>query len=171
MIGQVVEQRQQHHHDRGDRIEIEDQDARRHEQQKPHGLGDAVDRVAVHPLEDAARLLDRRGDHRKPRRGQHEIGRGARRVGRAADSDADVGLLQRRRVVHAVAGHADDVAGALQRLDDLELVLGKHPREAVGGDDARHLRVGPVLAEDGFRRRRYSGRASSCPAISLAIAS
>ena len=57
---QVVEQREQHHHDRGDRIEIEDQNARRHEKQKPHGLSDAIDRVAVHALEDAAGLLDRR---------------------------------------------------------------------------------------------------------------
>ena len=69
--GQIVEERQQHHHDRGDRIEIEDQDAGRHEQQEAHGLCDAIDRIAVHALENAAGLLDGRGDHRKPRRGQH----------------------------------------------------------------------------------------------------
>ena len=77
--------------------------------------------------------------YRKARRRQHEVGRGARRVGRAADRDADIGLFQRRRVIHPVAGHADDMAGALQRLDDLEFVFGKDAREAVGGDDVRKL--------------------------------
>ncbi len=36
------------------------------------------------------------------------------------------------RVVHAVAGHADDVAALLQHLDDVVLVLGEDLREAVG---------------------------------------
>ena len=69
----------------------------------------------------------------KAGRRQHQCRRGARGVGGAADRDADVGLLQGRRVVDAVAGHADDAAGPLQRLDDLELMLGKDAGEAVGG--------------------------------------
>ena len=85
------------------------------------------------------------GDDRKAGRGQHEVGGGARRVGRPADRNADIGLLQGRGVVHAVAGHADDVAGALQRLDNLELVLGEDPRKAVGGNNARKLGLGSVL--------------------------
>ena len=52
--GAVVEQRQHHDHHRRQRIEVEDQDRQRHEQQHAQRLGDAVDRVAVHPLEDAA---------------------------------------------------------------------------------------------------------------------
>ena len=49
---------------------------------------------------------------------------------RASDRDADVGGLERRGVVDAVAGHTDLVVGAgvrvdhlLQRVDDQELVL------------------------------------------------
>ena len=45
-----------------------------------------------------------------------------------AHRDADVGLLERGRVVDAVAGHRDDLAIALQRLDDAQLVLGGHAR-------------------------------------------
>ena len=75
---------------------------------------DAVDRVAGHALEDAARFLDAGRDDRKARRGQHQIGGGARRVGRAAHGDADVRLLERRRVVDPVARHADDVVARLQ---------------------------------------------------------
>ena len=63
---------------------------------------------------------------------QHNGGGRARRVGRAGNGDAAVGLLQRRGIVHAVAGHADDVAVLLQDLDDVEFVLGEHLGEAVG---------------------------------------
>ena len=48
-----------------------------------------------------------------------------------AHGDADVGLLERRRVVHAVAGHGHDVALALQDVDEADLVLGRD-----AGDDA-----------------------------------
>ena len=48
----------------------------------------------------------------RPGRQQHDVGGRAGRVGGAGDRDAGVGLLQGRRVVHAVAGHADDVARA-----------------------------------------------------------
>ena len=49
---------------------------------------------------------------------QHEIRRLPRDI-RAAlpHGDADVGGLERRRVVDAVAGHGDDLAVGLQRLD------------------------------------------------------
>ena len=40
-----------------------------------------------------------------------------------AHGDADVSLLNRGAVVHAVAGHRDDVALALVVLDDDELLL------------------------------------------------
>ena len=47
---------------------------------------------------------------------------------RDAHRHADVGLLERRRVVDAVAGHRHDVAVALQRVDDPQLVLRRHAR-------------------------------------------
>jgi hypothetical protein len=47
---------------------------------------------------------------------QHHVRRLARDVGAAlAHRHADVGRLQRRRVVHAVAGHGGELAGRLQR--------------------------------------------------------
>ena len=54
----------------------------------------------------------------------------ARDVGAfAAHRDADVRRAQGRAVVDAVAGHRDDMAVGLQRLDDVELVDGAHARE------------------------------------------
>ena len=41
-----------------------------------------------------------------------------------AHANADVGALDGRGVVHAVAGHGDDVAQALPSVDDASLVLG-----------------------------------------------
>ena len=130
--GAVVEQRQHHDHHRRQRIKVEDQDRQRHEQQHAQRLGDAVDRVAVHPLEDTAALLDRVDDHRQAGRHQHDGRRRARRVRRARNGDAAVGFLQRRGVIHPVAGHADDVAALLQDIDDVELVFGEHLGETVG---------------------------------------
>ena len=130
--GAVVEQRQHHDHHRRQWIKVEDQDRQRHEQQHAQRLGDAVDRVAVHPLEDAAALLDRVDDHRQAGRHQHDGRRRARRVRRARNGDAAVGFLQRGRVIHPVAGHADDVAALLQHIHDVELMFGKHLGETVG---------------------------------------
>ena len=47
---------------------------------------------------------------------------------RSGDShgDADVGLLERGRIVHAVAGHRHDVTSLLQRRDDTQLVGGRN---------------------------------------------
>ena len=46
-----------------------------------------------------------------------------------AHGDADIGGLDRRRVVHAVAGHRDDLALLLQRLHEQHLVLGRDPAD------------------------------------------
>ena len=46
-----------------------------------------------------------------------------------AHRDADVGVLQRQRVVDAVAGHRDDVPARLQRLDHRPLLVRRHPTE------------------------------------------
>ena len=54
---------------------------------------------------------DRADDRREVVVEQHERGGLARHVGAAlAHGDADVGGLERRRVVHAVAGHRHDLA-------------------------------------------------------------
>ncbi len=56
---------------------------------------------------------------------RHRLRGGRARVHR----DADVGGLDRERVVHAVAGHRDRVPAPLQRHDHALLLLGRHPAE------------------------------------------
>ena len=63
---------------------------------------------------------------------QHEMRGLARDVGAAAaHGDADVRGLERRRVVHAVAGHRDHFAGRAVRLHQAQLLLRTHAREHV----------------------------------------
>ena len=65
--------------------------------------------------------------------GQHHLGGLARRLGALpAHRDADIGALQRGRIVHAVAGHRHHFAVGLQRLYQRELMLGAGAREDVG---------------------------------------
>jgi hypothetical protein len=68
-----------------------------------------------------------------------------------AHGDADVGGLQRRRVVHAVAGDGDDLALLLQRLDDQHLLLGGD----AGEEDLRRIERQLQL------RRRHQARSCS----------
>ena len=60
---------------------------------------------------------------------QHDLRDGARRRRAVAHGDADVGVLQRERVVDAVAGHRDDVAPRLQRADHRPLLVRRDPAE------------------------------------------
>ena len=77
----------------------------------------------------AAALAHRRDDGGEVVVGQDHVGRLLGDVGAGdAHRDADVGRLQRRRVVDAVAGHRDDVAVGLQRVDDAQLVLRRDAR-------------------------------------------
>ena len=54
-----------------------------------------------------------------------------------AHGHADVGSLERGRIVHAVAGHGDELALLLKRRDDSQLLLGRdagvhaHPLHAL----------------------------------------
>ncbi len=130
--GSIVQQRQHHDHHRCQRIEVKHQDRERHEEQHAQRFCDAVDRVAVHALENAPALLDCVDDYREAGRQQHDGGRRARRVCRARNSDAAIGFLQRRSVVYAVAGHADDVAALLQDIHDMVFMFGENLRETVG---------------------------------------
>ena len=69
--------------------------------------------------------------------GQHHAGGRFGDIGCRRDRDADLRLAQRRRVVGAVAAHADGVAALLERLDELVLVLRQdagEDRELLGMD-------------------------------------
>ena len=69
--------------------------------------------------------------------GDDERGRLARHVGAAAaHCHADVGRLEGGRVVHAVAGHRDDLARGAERLHEAQLLLGHDPREHRGAASA-----------------------------------
>ena len=72
--------------------------------------------------------------------------------------DADVGRVQRRRVVDAVAEEADDVAAALEREDDAVLLRRRDAREdatpAPRRARARRRHPLDLVAEDDLRSRR-----------------
>jgi hypothetical protein len=61
---------------------------------------------------------------------QHHVGRFLGHI-RAGDShrDADVRTLERRSIVHAVAGNRHHVPLLLQRLDDAHFLVGADPRK------------------------------------------
>ena len=164
---------------RGDQREVPGQEReRQHEQgrrddgdQAHHVLrdeqvGDPLD-VADHP----AALGQHRRHVRELAVQQHQLGDRLGGLRAVAHRDPDVGVLERERVVDAVAGHRDHVPVALQRLHQHALLLGRHPAEnrCLLGDLAQFLRVdadragiddviGPDIqtdpAGDGADRRR-----------------
>jgi len=84
-------------------------------------------------VEDRAAFAHRAGDGGEVVVRQHQRGGFARRVRAAhAHGDADVGGLQRWRIVHPVAGHGDQLALALQGRDQAQLVFGAGPRDDLG---------------------------------------
>ena len=91
-----------------------------------HLVADIADEVVVQRSPE----LDGLDDRREVVVGQDHHG-GLLRDLRAGDAhrDADVRSLQRRRVVHAVAGHRDDVALLLEDIDEVDLVLGRDARD------------------------------------------
>ena len=94
------------------------------------GPGDEFHQVVV----DAAAFLDRGGDGGEVVVGEHHRRRLLGDVGAAAaHGDADIGLLQGRGVVHAVAGHGDDLALGLERAHQAQLLLGFDAGENVRG--------------------------------------
>ena len=73
--------------------------------------------------ERRAALLDGAHDRREVVVEQHEVGGLARDVGAgAAHGDADVGFVQRRAVVDAVARHRHHMTAPTQRSGDAQLV-------------------------------------------------
>ena len=86
-----------------------------------------VDHLAQVAVDDAA-LPHRADDGGEVVIDEHDVRRGPGHVGAVSSHrDADVGAGQGRRVVHAVAGHGDDLAPSLQRRDQLELAFRRHP--------------------------------------------
>eukprot|EP00825_Cyclidium_porcatum_P005016 TRINITY_DN12395_c0_g1_i1.p2 TRINITY_DN12395_c0_g1~~TRINITY_DN12395_c0_g1_i1.p2 ORF type:complete len:547 (+),score=68.21 TRINITY_DN12395_c0_g1_i1:2-1642(+) len=91
-------------------------------QQEEDGLPDVV--------VDVAALGDGRGDGLEVVVHEDHVGRALGHVGSGyAHGHADIGRLEARRVVHAVARHGHDVAVGLEGLHDAHLVLGRDPRE------------------------------------------
>jgi hypothetical protein len=153
----IVQQRHDHDHDCGERLKGEKDRRKNHEKHDVHGQCHTIDRVARDATENAPCFVDGVVDHRKSRRGQDQGGGAARRVGRAGNRRPAIRLLQGRRVVHAVAGHRDDMAALLQGLHDRIFVLGKDPREAIGGlDRVRNPRRHIVRVH--LRRKNLGGR-------------
>ncbi len=84
------------------------------------GVADEAADVVV----DAAPLSDRRNDGCEVVVGEHHVGCFPGNLGSGhSHGDANIGDSQSRGVVHAVAGHCDDVAPDLPGLDDIELLL------------------------------------------------
>src|SRR5690606_10754929 len=135
-----------------------------------HGehLGDVareqvVDEARDVGVDDAA-LLDRPDDGAEVVIAQ-DHGRRLLGHGRAPDAhgDADVGAALRRGVVDTVAGHRHDLALALQRLYDPQLVLGRNAGE--NRRIARHL--APASLVEPFELRGVDG--SECRAVRGAV--
>mmetsp|Transcript_61664 Transcript_61664/g.161995 ORF Transcript_61664/g.161995 Transcript_61664/m.161995 type:complete len:634 (-) Transcript_61664:1176-3077(-) len=103
--------------------------------------GDQVADEGLHVVVDGAPLLDGGDDRREVVVGEDHVGRllGDFRA-RDAHRDADVGLLQCRRVVDAVASHRGDLAERPQQPHDLLLVLRLRARE--------HRTLGVAIRQD-----------------------
>src|SRR3546814_16227934 len=86
-----------------------------------------------------------------------------RDVGAGAHGDADIGLRQSRRIIHAVAGHGDDPAFGLVLLHDRALFLRHHPGLAL---------IIAELARNGLGGRPVvSGEPDAPPAVRAALPS
>ena len=83
-------------------------------------LDNGVERIGQDALERHAAFLDRGNNAAESGLGQHDAGCRLGDVGRGRYRDAHLRLTQRRRVVGAVAAHADGVAVLLKRLDEVD---------------------------------------------------
>ena len=122
-------------------------ETRRHEKDQGEVGGEEEADELLDVLVDVAPFLDGSDDGCEIVVHEHDIGHLARDVAAAlAHGDADVGALQRRRVVHPVAGDRDDLAQVLQRLDQAQLVLGRYAGEDIdhAGRLAQLLRRKPI---------------------------
>ena len=107
------------------------------EQRRVHGLGEEQVRHALHVADHPAAFAHHRRQRLEAAVQQHQLshGPGGRRAG--PHGDADVRFLQRQHVVHAIAGHGDHVAPALQSRDHRLFLVGLHAPEDRGGLEHR----------------------------------
>ncbi len=150
-LGRLEGQRQAER-DRGDHVDPEDLDRRdRQGQPECKGRENSQSLAAIGrqgPADDLHQvvvnrpaLAHRRDDRREIVVGEHHLGRflgGLRTL--APHGDADVGALQRRRIVYPVAGHRDRQPVRLQCLYEAQLVF--------GGGACKHV----SLEHRGFQR-------------------
>ena len=82
---------------------------------------------------------------------QNHVGRFLRYLGAVdAHGDADVGILERGRIVYAVAGHGHELVPGLQRLHDAQLLgrvdAGVYPHVFHHGREGRLVELSQLLA-------------------------
>ena len=111
------------------RVRPADHRHRDREQHRVDGLGHEQVRRPLDVGHHPAALGHDAGQGRELALEQHELRDRTRRRRARTHRHADVGVLQRQRVVHAVAGHRDDVALRLQRTDHRPLLLRRDPAE------------------------------------------
>lgn len=123
-------------------------------------LGQHVEREGQQLLEGDPLLADGEHDAREAGFGEHRAGGRLRDVGGVGDRDSNLRLLERRRVVGAVAAHADHVVRALARLDGPEPFLRHDPREdaVLIAMDRVGQAPGRPDRSSSARRRRVSAR-------------
>ena len=135
--------------------DVEDAGAQEEEDepaQRDHLEADVLHQVVV----DRPAALDRGDDGGEVVVGEDHVPGFLRHLGAGdAHRDPDVGALERGSVVDAVAGHRDDVALLLERLDEPHLVLGRDARDDA---DVLDLRVELRVAQ----RRELGARERAC---------
>ncbi len=136
-VGEADEQ--QHHQRRDDEL-ARHEERNHHEPRLENASTDLVHDPREHALIGGAPVLHQVDDVDQAAGRQHRASRALGHVGGAAHRDADLRLFERRCVVDAVAGHAHDVTGRLQALDDEELVLGEHLGKTSAGEIGRRAR-------------------------------
>ncbi|PMB73754.1 hypothetical protein BM221_001179 [Beauveria bassiana] len=109
------------------------------------GLGDTVDNVGVHAVENLAGSLEGINDGTETGGKEDNIGGGSGSIRGTLDGDTSIGLLQRGGIVDTVTSHGNEVTTLLENLDDRVLVLGEDLGETISSLDeivdlrARHV--------------------------------
>ncbi len=142
------EQARQRHRSAGDhRV----QHAGRRQGDRDDVVGESPEQVRLDRGERAAREADRVRDRAEVVAHDRDVTGLDRDVRAGAHGDAEVGLGERGRIVHAVTHHRHDVAVALQITNHVELALGHHLGHHLRGFEAE-------LAPDGEGGRRVVAR-------------
>ncbi len=119
----VVDQVIQQNLDRQHRQERQDQRCAGHAEHVAEIRARAHQNVFGYVLDRAAPGDHGFAHHRKVVFEQDQIGSRARDIGGAIDRNPDIGRMQRRSVIDAIAHEADDMAKPLQRQQDPKLLL------------------------------------------------